>query len=99
MKKMVEIHGHFKKGLAEKLAEKLNGYENIHALTVEAGRAGDLFDFNEFGAASEVDIVSLMVDADMAEQVFADVYELAGLHEQRNGMLCMTKPTLHSSLA
>ncbi|MGC6512500.1 MAG: hypothetical protein ACON4J_07000 [Parvibaculales bacterium] len=99
MKRLREIGGHLTKGLAEEITSKLHAGEAVHIISIEAGRAEDLLDFKEFGTAGEVDILSLLVDADAAQDIFEQLCHLAGLGEARNGELFLSNEILKASLS
>ena len=84
---MIKIGGFFRKGRGARLARRFRGDARVVAMYVEAGRSADLFLFREFGSAAEVDIVTLLVRAEAADAVFAEVYELAGLDRSQTGVM------------
>ena len=61
MVKLVEIGGIIKKGLGQKVVQKFSQDKNVVSVGFANGRAKDLFDIQQFGDASEAEVLTLIV--------------------------------------
>ena len=61
MTKLVEIGGILKKGLGQKVVQKFSQDKNVVSVGFANGRAKDLFDIQQFGDASEAEVLTLIV--------------------------------------
>lgn len=82
-----EIGAFVPKGRGARLAHALHADARVSNISVEAGRTTDLFHFREFGSASEVDIVTIIVDAVHRDAVFDEVHALANLDAPDTGII------------
>ncbi|MGC6475623.1 MAG: hypothetical protein ACON41_03195 [Parvibaculales bacterium] len=87
MQEFVEIGGALRKGLGQTILERFHEAEGVQHIFVEAGRADDLFAEKEFGTASEVDLLTLVVEKNQAEQVFTALYDALSLGQEPNGLI------------
>ena len=61
MVKLVEIGGLLKKGLGQNVVKKFAENSEVISVGFANGRASDMFDIQQFGDASEADILTLIV--------------------------------------
>ena len=61
MSKFIEIGGLIKKGLGQKVVKKFSENSDVISVGYANGRATDMFDIQQFGDASEADILTLTV--------------------------------------
>ena len=61
MSKYVEIGGLIKKGLSQSIVEKYSTNKDVISVGYANGRATDLFDIQQFGDASESEILTVIV--------------------------------------
>ena len=61
MAKYVEIGGLIKKGLSHSIVERLSNNKDVISAGYANGRATDLFDIQQFGDASESEILTVIV--------------------------------------
>ena len=67
MKKLVEIGGLIKKGLGQTVVKKFSKNKDVISVGYANGRASDMFDIQQFGNASEADILTLIVNEKKSE--------------------------------
>ena len=60
MSKYVEIGGLIKKGLSQSIVEKYSTNKDVISVGYANGRATDLFDIQQFGDASESEILTVI---------------------------------------
>ena len=61
MTKLVEIGGLIKKGLGQSVVKKFSNNQDVVSVGYANGRSSDMFDIQQFGDASEADILTLIV--------------------------------------
>ena len=61
MVKLVEIGGLIKKGLGQNVVKKFSDNKDVISVGFANGRTSDMFDIQQFGDASEADILTLIV--------------------------------------
>ena len=61
MVKLVEIGGLIKKGLGKGVTEKFVKESDVISVGYANGRASDMFDEQQFGSASEAEILTMIV--------------------------------------
>ena len=87
MKKLVEIGGLIKKGLGQTVVKKFSKNKDVISVGYANGRASDMFDIQQFGNASEADILTLIVNEKKANTIFDDLYNHLKLSSQKNGII------------
>ena len=87
MAKFVEIGGLIKKGLSHKLVEKFSSNKDILSIGYANGRASDLFDIQQFGDASESEILTVIVKEKKSSTIFDEIYNFLKLSTQNNGVI------------
>lgn len=87
MAKYAEIGGLIKKGLSQTVVEKFSDNKDIVSIGYANGRASDLFDIQQFGDASEADILTLIVKERKSNFVFDELYNHLKLASQKNGVI------------
>tara|TARA_Y100000994_G_C15558945_1_gene387412 strand:- start:78 stop:377 length:300 start_codon:yes stop_codon:yes gene_type:complete len=87
MVKLVEIGGIIKKGLGQKVVEKFSNDKNVVSVGFANGRASDLFDIQQFGDASEAEVLTLIVKEKNSNSIFDDLYKLLQLDNTNQGTI------------
>ncbi len=87
MAKLVEIGGLIKKGLGHGVTEKFSKNKDVISVGFANGRASDIFDEQQFGSASEAEILTLIVKDSKSNAIFDELYKHLNLSTQRNGFI------------
>ena len=87
MAKYIEIGGLIKKGLSQKIVEKFSDNKDIISIGYANGRASDLFDIQQFGDASEAEILTVIVKENKSNTLFDELYNFLKLSSEKNGTL------------
>lgn len=87
MAMFVEIGGLIKKGLSQTIVEKFSGSKDIISIGYANGRASDLFDIQQFGDASEAEILTVIVKEKKSNIIFDELYTFLKLSSENNGTL------------
>ena len=74
MTKCVEIGGLIKKGLGKTIVKKFSKNNDVVSVGFANGRASDMFDIQQFGDASEADILTLIVKDRKSNYIFDELY-------------------------
>ena len=86
MSKYVEIGGLIKKGLSQSIVEKYSTNKDVISVGYANGRATDLFDIQQFGDASESEILTVIVK-EKSNLIFDELYSYLKLSTQNNGVI------------
>ena len=92
MAKLVEIGGILKKGLGQKVVQKFSQDKNVVSVGFANGRAKDLFDIQQFGDASEAEILTIIVKARKSNAIFEELYNFLKLSSEKNGIIYKYDP-------
>ena len=87
MASLVEIGGLIKKGLSHSIVEKFSKNKDVISVGYANGRASDLFDIQQFGDASESEILTLIVKEKKSNLIFDELYSHLKLSTQNNGVI------------
>ncbi len=87
MTKLVEIGGLIKKGLGQSVVKKFSNNQDVVSVGYANGRASDMFDIQQFGDASEADILTLIVKERKSNSIFDELYKHLNLATQKNGVI------------
>ena len=87
MTKLVEIGGLIKKGLGQNIVKKFSNNQDVVSVGYANGRASDMFDIQQFGDASEADILTLIVKERKSNSIFDELYNALKLSNQNNGVI------------
>ena len=87
MVKLVEIGGIIKKGLGQKVVEKFSNDKNVVSVGFANGRASDLFDIQQFGDASEAEILTIIVKERKSNKIFDELHAFLKLSSENNGVI------------
>lgn len=87
MAKYVEIGGLIKKGLSQTIVERFSDNKDIISIGYANGRASDLFDIQQFGDASESEILTIIVKEKKSNAIFDELYSYLNLSTQKNGYI------------
>lgn len=90
----VEIGGMILKGLGKGVIKKFYKNKNVLTVGVANGRAEHLFDVNQFGDASEVEILTLIVKDKSSDKVFDELYNHLELKNKKQGIIYMHSPLI-----
>ena len=92
MAKYVEIGGLIKKGLSHSIVEKLSNNKDVISAGYANGRATDLFDIQQFGDASEAEILTMIVKERKSNSIFDELYNFLKLSSENNGVIYKYDP-------
>ncbi len=92
MAKLVEIGGILKKGLGQKVVQKFSQDKNVVSVGFANGRAKDLFDIQQFGDASEAEILTMIVKERKSNTIFDELYNFLELSIKNNGVIYKHDP-------
>ena len=98
MLKFVEIGGLIKKGLGQKVVKKFSENQDVISVGFANGRATDMFDVQQFGDASEADILTLIVKERKGNSVFDELYNHLKLATNNNGVIFKHETIAKSSV-
>ena len=87
MAKLVEIGGLIKKGLGHGVTERFSKNKDVISVGYANGRASDIFDEQQFGSASEAEILTLIVKDNKSNAIFDELYEYLKLSKEKNGYI------------
>lgn len=93
----VEIGGLIKKGLGHSVIEKFSKNKNVITVGVANGRAHDMFDVQEFGDASESEILTMIVKEKFSDKIFNDLYFHLELNLKKQGVIFKHLPLIKGS--
>ena len=98
MPKFVEIGGLIKKGLGQTVVKRFSKNKDVITVGFANGRASDIFDIQQFGDASEADILTLLVNEKKGNTVFDELYGFLKLSTQQNGVIYKSDTIAKSSV-
>ena len=98
MPKLVEIGGLIKKGLGQSVVKKFSENQDVVSVGYANGRASDMFDVQQFGDASEADILTLIVKERKGNFVFDELYNHLKLSTQKNGVIFKSETIAKSTI-
>tara|TARA_B100000212_G_C26949565_1_gene353754 strand:+ start:196 stop:495 length:300 start_codon:yes stop_codon:yes gene_type:complete len=98
MVKLVEIGGLIKKGLGQNVVKKFSDNPEVVSVGFANGRASDMFDLQQFGNASEADILTLIVKERRSNNVFDELYNHLKLSSQNNGVIFKSETLAKSTI-
>ncbi len=87
MANFVEIGGMLKKGLGHKVVENFSKNIDVVSVGYANGRAEDLFDIQQFGDASETEILTMIVKERKSNTIFDQLYNFLKLTNENNGVI------------
>ena len=87
MTNYVEIGGLIKKGMGSYVVERFSKNINVISIGYANGRASDLFDVQQFGDASESEILTLIVKERKSNSIFDELYNFLKLSTENNGVI------------
>ena len=92
MTNFIEIGGLIKKGLGHSVVKRFS--ENIDVISIgyANGRSSDLFDFQQFGDASEAEILTMIVKERKSNSIFDELYNFLKLSSESNGVIYKYDP-------
>ena len=74
MTNFIEIGGLIKKGLGHSVVERFSKNIDVVSIGFANGRSSDLFDIQQFGDASEAEILTIIVKARKSNSIFDELY-------------------------
>ena len=92
MSNFVEIGGLIKKGLGHTVVERFSKNIDVVSLGYANGRSSDLFDFQQFGDASEAEILTMIVKERKSNAIFDELYSFLKLSSESNGIIYKYDP-------
>ena len=88
---LVEIGSMTSLEVGRKIYEALIDDDKIQLMFLETGRSHDLFEEKQFGEFGEASILSIIVNEEDQQNIFAKVYEHAGLDQRDQGIIVINK--------
>ena len=82
MTNYVEIGGLIKKGMGTSVVERFSKNINVISIGYANGRASDLFDIQQFGDASESEILTLIVKERKSNSIFDELYNFLNYQQK-----------------
>tara|TARA_B100000073_G_C23585568_1_gene514111 strand:+ start:340 stop:636 length:297 start_codon:yes stop_codon:yes gene_type:complete len=87
MSNFTEIGGLIKKGLGHSVVERFSKNIDVVSIGYANGRSSDLFDFQQFGDASEAEILTMIVKERKSNAIFDELYNFLKLSSESNGVI------------
>ena len=87
MPNFIEIGGLIKKGLGHSVVERFSKNIDVISIGYANGRSSDLFDFQQFGDASEAEILTMIVKERKSNTIFDELYNFLKLSSENNGVI------------
>ena len=87
-----EIGGLLKKGLGHTVVERFSKNIDVVSIGYANGRASDLFDIQQFGDASEAEILTMIVKERKSNAIFDELYSFLKLANENNGVIYKYDP-------
>ena len=82
-----EIGGLLKKGLGHTVLERFSKNIDVVSIGYANGRASDLFDIQQFGDASEAEILTIIVKERKSNKIFDELHAFLKLSSENNGVI------------
>ncbi len=92
MTSFIEIGGLIKKGLGHSVVERFSKNIDVISIGYANGRSSDLFDFQQFGDASEAEILTMIVKERKSNSIFDELYNFLKLSSENNGVIYKYEP-------
>ena len=82
-----EIGGLLKKGLGHTVVERFSKNIDVVSIGYANGRASDLFDIQQFGDASEAEILTIIVKERKSNEILNELHSFLKLSSENNGVI------------
>ena len=92
MTNFIEIGGLIKKGLGHSVVERFSKNIDVVSIGYANGRSSDLFDIQQFGDASEAEILTIIVKGRKSNAIFDELYNFLKLSSENNGVIYKYDP-------
>ena len=92
MSNFIEIGGLIKKGLSHTIVERFSKNIDVISIGYANGRSSDLFDVQQFGDASEAEILTMIVKERKSNAIFNELYQFLKLSSENNGVIYKYDP-------
>ena len=92
MSNFIEIGGLIKKGLSHSIVERFSKNIDVVSIGYANGRSSDLFDVQQFGDASEAEILTMIVKERKSNIIFDELYKFLKLSSENNGVIYKYDP-------
>ena len=92
MSNFIEIGGLIKKGLSHTIVERFSKNIDVVSIGYANGRSSDLFDVQQFGDASEAEILTMIVKERKSNIIFDELYKFLKLSSENNGVIYKYDP-------
>jgi len=92
MSSFIEIGGLIKKGLSHSIVERFSKNIDVISIGYANGRSSDLFDIQQFGDASEAEILTMIVKERKSNAIFNELYQFLKLSSENNGVIYKYDP-------
>ena len=87
MSKFVEIGGIIKKGLGQQIMKNFSQNKNVFSVVVANGRATDIFDIQQFGDASEAEVLTMIVKENKGDHIFDELHSFLKLSSNNQAVI------------
>ncbi len=87
MTNFIEIGGLIKKGLGHSVVDRSSKNIDVISIGYANGRSSDLFDIQQFGDASEAEILTMIVKERKSNTIFDELYNFLKLSSENNGVI------------
>jgi len=84
--------GLIKKGLGHLVVERFSKNIDVISIGYANGRSSDLFDIQQFGDASEAEILTMIVKERKSNSIFDELYNFLKLSSENNGVIYKYDP-------
>ena len=92
MTNFIEIGGLIKKGLGHSVVDRFSKNIDVISIGYANGRSSDLFDIQQFGDASEAEILTMIVKERKSNTIFDELYNFLELSIKNNGVIYKHDP-------
>ena len=92
MSNFIEIGGLIKKGVGHSVVERFSKNIDVVSIGYANGRSSDLFDIQQFGDASEAEILTMIVKERKSNSIFDELYNFLKLSSENNGVIYKYDP-------
>ena len=92
MTNFIEIGGLIKKGLGHSVVDRFSKNIDVISIGYANGRSSDLFDIQQFGDASEAEILTMIVKERKSNTIFDELYNFLKLSSASNGVIYKYDP-------
>lgn len=89
---LIEIGSMLSIDAGTRVFDKLKNHDKVEYVFHETGRSNDLFEDKQFGEFGEASILTVLVDEKNKDEIFAAIFDTAGLKSADAGVVFTGKP-------